>query len=106
MSPVPLATRAFVLSTLWIEHSKKPEFADFIKFNDLGLPLAYCVYNKIVETNDQVDQFINSAFDELQHQLGFDDLDQYVCCLDFMLDVGNDETLETTHHADCPRNTL
>jgi hypothetical protein len=39
------------------------EFADFIEYADLGLPLAYAISNGIVETTEQSTNFINEAFD-------------------------------------------
>ena len=53
---------------------------DFIEYNDLGLPLAYAVSMNIIQPNDNVEKFVNEAFDLFLNILdiednGFDNLD-------------------------------
>jgi hypothetical protein len=46
----PFETRCKILAELWIDYRKDEEFADFIAYCDLGLPLAYSVSEGIVES--------------------------------------------------------
>jgi hypothetical protein len=56
------------------------EFQDFIDYNDIGLPLAYCIANDIVISTDISERFINETFElfisglELE-DTGFETLD-------------------------------
>jgi hypothetical protein len=76
----PLSNRANILAELWIQYKTDPDFADFIQYNDLGLPLAYAVSHGIVEMNDQVSMFVNETFDVLlvalniEEDTGFEEL--------------------------------
>jgi len=49
------------------------QFADFVEYNDLGLPLAYAISEGIVEQTDIASTFINEAFDILLAALGLED---------------------------------
>jgi hypothetical protein len=56
------------------------EFKDFIEYNDVGLPLAYFIDNKIVESTNMAQRFIEETFDIFISSLdledtGFDNLD-------------------------------
>ena len=77
----PFTTRAGILADLWLEYRNDEAFADFIQYNDLGLPLAYCIETQIIESTPKAEQFINEAFDLFLAGLGvedtgFDSLDQ------------------------------
>lgn len=65
--------KAEILAELWQEHRDNKDFKDFIKFNDLGLPLAYAVANGIAERNQVLDQFIEETFRLLLIGLGIKD---------------------------------
>jgi hypothetical protein len=73
--------KASILAELWIDYKNDPNFEDFIHYNDLGLPLAYCVANGIIETTDKATSFIEEAFALLldgldEEDTGFDNLSQ------------------------------
>jgi hypothetical protein len=51
------------LAELWVQYKSDPDFADFVEYNDLGLPLAYAVSHGIVEMNSQIAMFVNETFD-------------------------------------------
>ncbi len=59
----PLSDRADILAELWVQYKSDPDFADFVEYNDLGLPLAYAVSHGIVEMNSQIAMFVNETFD-------------------------------------------
>ena len=69
----PLSDRADILAELWVQYKSDPDFADFVSYNDLGLPLAYCVSHEIVEMNNQVGMFIDETFDVLLTALGIEE---------------------------------
>lgn len=62
-----------ILSEVWMNYRDEPEFVDFIEYNDLGLPMAYCISAGIVKTTDMADKFINETFDLLLAGLGVED---------------------------------
>jgi hypothetical protein len=58
---------------LWIEYKNDTEFADFIEYNDLGLPLAYAISNGIVESTPIAEGFITETFDLFLEGLELED---------------------------------
>lgn len=74
--------KAVILADLWLNYRDDEEFKDFIEYNDLGLPLAYLLNNKIVSRNNLTDNFINETFDlllealEIVEDTGFESLDE------------------------------
>jgi hypothetical protein len=70
-----------ILADLWMDYRDEKEFASFIEYNDLGLPLAYAITNGIVEATPMAEQFLNESFRLLLASLGiaedtgFDSLD-------------------------------
>ena len=81
MSETPFKIRCEILTDLWLNYKKDEEFADFIQYNDLGLPLAYAISEGIVETTPPAENFINETFElllaglELEDE-GFENLDE------------------------------
>ena len=70
-----------ILADLWLNYRNDTEFADFIEYNDLGLPLAYAIHEGIVDTTDLATNFVNETFDLFIFGLGildtgFDNLDE------------------------------
>ena len=63
--PTNLDTRAEILAELWMNYRDDSQFADFIDYNDLGLPLAYASANKIVKLTNQGESLLNETFDLL-----------------------------------------
>lgn len=56
-----------------MDYRKDEQFADFIEYNDLGLPLAYAIAEGIVERTDTSATFINEAFEILLAALSVED---------------------------------
>lgn len=69
----PFSSRANILAELWLNYRDDPEFIDFVEYNDIGLPLAYMLDNKIVEPTAMAEQFINETFDLFLKGLGAED---------------------------------
>ena len=63
--------KASILADLWLNYRQDEEFADFIEYNDIGLPLAYAIANDIVKTTDLATKFINETFDLFVEALGY-----------------------------------
>ena len=59
------ASKVDILNDLWINYSEEEEFQDFIEMNDLGLPLAHCISNGIVESTPLAEQLVNQSFNSL-----------------------------------------
>lgn len=81
MSETTFDNKAGILADLWQDYREDEEFADFIEYNDLGLPLAYAVANGIAESNPMIAQFIEESFRllllglEIKEDTGFEVLE-------------------------------
>ena len=77
----PYLTKCEILGDFWMGYRGNPDFDDFIEYNDLGLPLAYALSEKIVESTPLAENYISETFDLLLASLeiedtGFDSLDE------------------------------
>ena len=72
--------KCFILGDLYSNYGQDKEFQDFIEFNDLGLPLAYLVSERLCEASDDGARFIDETWEmflkavELE-DVGFEDLE-------------------------------
>ena len=70
-----------ILGSIWMDYRDDVEFADFIEYNDLGLPLAYAITGGIVQSTPQAEKFVNETFDlllaglSIEEDTGFEDLE-------------------------------
>lgn len=62
-----------ILSELWLDYRNDEEFQDFVKYNDLGLPLAYAISEGIVENTSVASDLVNETFELLLAGLGLED---------------------------------
>ena len=54
------------LASLWLEFKEDNDFADFIKYNDIGLPMAYYIAEGLVaDLTPLGEQYIIETFDML-----------------------------------------
>ena len=80
-SNTPYLIRTEILADLWLNYRSDENFQDFIEYNDIGLPLAYAISNKIVESTPIAEGFVNETFNlflaglEIEEDTGFDSLD-------------------------------
>lgn len=79
-SATPFGKRCEILSDLWMTYRDDEDFADFVEYNDLGLPLAYALKEQIVLSTKMAEQVIDETFILLLGSLdvedtGFDSLD-------------------------------
>ena len=76
-----IENKVSILADLWMNYRDDENFTDFVEYNDLGLPLAYCVENKIVEMSPMALSFIQETFRMLldaldcDEDLGYEDLE-------------------------------
>lgn len=62
-----------ILSQLWLDYRDDEEFADFIEYNDIGLPLSYIIAEGIANKTERSVQYINETFDLLLASLEIED---------------------------------
>lgn len=62
-----------ILAELWMDYRDEAEFEDLVAYADLGLPLAYCVANGIVESSAALEPIFEETFDLFLEALGFED---------------------------------
>ena len=76
-----LENKSNILGDLWLSYRDDEEWADFIEFSDIGLPLSYMVSNNIVSIDSltpQAEAFINETFElllrglEIEEDTGFE----------------------------------
>ncbi len=62
-----------ILSDLWLNHKDDEAFQDFIRYNDLGLPLAYSLSEEIVQETEAAREFVEATFSLLLSGLDIED---------------------------------
>jgi len=67
------SNQCLILADLWLNFREDDEFKDFVRYNDIGLPLAYAIANGIVESTDLAERFITETFELLLSGLGMED---------------------------------
>lgn len=73
--------KAAILADLWLNYRQDVDFADFIEYNDLGLPLAYAISESIVESTEIAARFVEETFEllleglDIEEDTGFETLD-------------------------------
>jgi hypothetical protein len=70
-----------ILAELWMNYRDDEGLQDFVEYNDLGLPLAYFLYNELVLPTKQSEMYIEETFNLLVAALdvedvGFESLDE------------------------------
>jgi len=62
----PFSNKCRVLAEVWYGFRDDETFAEFVKYNDIGLPLAYYVSGELVETlTDKGKQYIEETWEML-----------------------------------------
>jgi hypothetical protein len=62
-----------ILTELFTNYHDDDEFKDFIKHNDIGLPMAYLLFYELVSPNEKSELYINETFDLLLAALSIED---------------------------------
>jgi len=67
----PFSKKCDILAELWIGFRDDDDFKDFIKYNDVSLPLAYFLSTEICENPTQKGEgFIEETWNLLEQALG------------------------------------
>jgi hypothetical protein len=82
-------TKCDILSDFWLEYKHNKEYADFFDYNDIGLPLAFALSQKIVEVSVLSETYINETFDLFCEALDLDTNDEFAS-LDEMFEIQAD----------------
>jgi hypothetical protein len=70
-----------ILAEIWLGYRQDEQFTDFVEYNDLGLPLAYAIANRIVPSSDKAKVFVEETFAlllaglEIEEDTGFETMD-------------------------------
>lgn len=73
MSETSFENRCDILSDLWLEYKDDPQFADFVSYNDLGLPLSFLISEGLVTPSDKATVMVNETFVLLLRSLGIEE---------------------------------
>lgn len=73
----PFSRKCEILGDLWSNYRQDEEFADFIEYNDLGLPLAYAFSNDLAKPTGIAERYIEESYSLLLEALGLSDSDTF-----------------------------
>lgn len=62
-----------ILGDLWCNYKGDVDLAEFIEYNDIGLPLAFAISQEIVPATDMSTSYINETWDLFLESLGIKD---------------------------------
>lgn len=85
----PYHKKCSILSELWTGYKNNKDMADFFEYNDLGLPLAFIIDQKIVKSTPKAQVYVEQTFELLVDSLGLDPDDEFES-LDEMLELQAD----------------
>lgn len=66
-------SKIVILGELYANYKGDKNMADFFEFNDIGLPLAYFVSEKLAVITDEGSRFIEETFDLFLEALAIED---------------------------------
>jgi hypothetical protein len=73
----PYNIKYAILSQLWTDYQDDKRMSDFFEYNDLGLPLAFMLDQKIVESTPIAQVYIEETFELFCEALELDSDEQY-----------------------------
>jgi len=91
--PTNFETKCAILSDLWLNYKDNDELADFIEYNDLGLPLAYLIHTDLVAVTETGMPYVDETFNLLCTALGLDSDEEYTS-LNELMELQDDEDEE------------
>jgi hypothetical protein len=83
------SSKCEILGQLWLEYRSDEQFADFIEYNDIGIPLSYFISGKIALPTELSEKYINETYDLLVEALGVSDSETYETLEDMLADSTN-----------------
>ena len=81
----PFEVRCQILAEMWIDHKDEEGLEGFIKYNDIGLPLAFCTAEDMASITEKGKTFVNETWDILLKTLEIDEDAGYESFDDLML---------------------
>ena len=85
----PYKIKHKILANLWTNYKDDQDMTDFFEFNDLGLPLAFMIEQKIVKSTPVAQVYVEETFELLVDSLGLDPDDEFES-IDEMLELQAD----------------
>ena len=67
------ATICDILGEVWVTYGDDSDFAQFVSYNDLGLPLAYAIAEGIIQTAPMAEEYIMETWAMFLEALGLED---------------------------------
>jgi hypothetical protein len=71
----PFEKQCSILGDLWMQYRFDPQFSDFVSYNDMGLPMAFMVSEKLVTPTALAKSMIEETFQLLLVSLKIEDDD-------------------------------
>jgi hypothetical protein len=84
----PYKIKHKILANLWTNYKDDQDMTDFFEFNDLGLPLAFMIEQKIVKSTPVAQVYVEETFELLVDSLGLDPDDEFES-IDEMLELAD-----------------
>ena len=81
-------TKCEILGDFWFEHRKEEEFAEFVEYCNIGLPLAFMVDNGQATITEDGKEFINFAWETFCASLFLDSEDKFENAHDMLYQFG------------------
>lgn len=83
VSSTSFENKALILGQLWIRNEEEEEWADFFKYNNLGLPLAFALAEDIINHSESLEKYVNETWKLLLESMdiedtGFEDFDELI----------------------------
>ena len=78
-----------LLSQIWTDYRHNENWADFIDFNDIGLPLAYFIHEDIVQVTPEAEAYIVETFKLLVYALQADPEADFDTLQDLLIQFGD-----------------
>jgi len=73
MSTTTFDSKAYILGQVWMRHKTVDELAEFFRYNDVGVPLAFAFAEGIVNHSPTLEKYVNETFDQLLEALNLED---------------------------------
>lgn len=84
MSETTFDNKCAILADFFSDYIDDPQFASVVRYNNIGLPLAFVINAGIVEPTARAEGFVNETFDYvlsafgIESDTGFEELDEII----------------------------
>jgi len=73
----PFSNRCQILADLWMLYREDEAFSELMKYGDLGFPLAFAIFENVVEATPLSEEYINELWELLLGELGVEDTGEF-----------------------------